>query len=180
MDPVSQQPLPFIPTAGSLWRRLHGTWLFALGWRKKTRKKKRNKRKCPYSAVSQRAASLHWRFPVSHTKFSPHAVSRALRHPARSQQPSNHPLTSMHHGAALNSMSAGNRQHPAKKIKEEEKKPQTSPGGTEGRFHWRCSDATGCRIFSPKTKGMLFWRGLRGRGDEIWKFVPLNATGGYF
>lgn len=33
-DPVSQQPLPFIPTAGWLRPRLPPTWLGALGWRK--------------------------------------------------------------------------------------------------------------------------------------------------
>lgn len=62
-DPVSQQPLPFIPTAGSLSPRLPPTWLGALGWRKTHRNE-------------ERTAQGNVLIPVPHF---PHAASRALR-----------------------------------------------------------------------------------------------------
>lgn len=178
MDPVSQQPLPFIPTAGSLSQRLHATWLLALGWKKqKTKKKeKRNKekRKCPYSAVSQTAASPHLQFHISHNKFSPHAVSRALRHPARS----NHQTTLLPACTTEQPLTPSLPETGTVLPKKRGEK-KTTPGPTKGRFRWGClqSDAEQAVGYSVrKPKGCC----SGGGEDDIWKLVPLNAARGYF
>lgn len=126
---------------------------------KKERKKKKELKAKENVLIPQPAGQLH-RCTYSstfHIINSRHMLL-AEHYGTGSQQPSNHPLTGMHHRASLNSISARNRHHPPQK--KGQKKDNISSYRGEVLLGLSPEQrSTSCRIFSPKTKRMQFWVG---------------------
>lgn len=113
-DPASQQPLPFMPTAGPRWRRLRAAWPLALGWREKDTQEKN---------VLIQQMSLGSRQP----RVSRHADSRALWHRARQpHSPACTTACSSRQQPLINSICAGKRC--AAPIKGETRRPRQLKG----------------------------------------------------
>lgn len=147
-DPVSQQPLPFIPTAGWLRPRLPPTWLGALGWRKTHRNEETTAGGNVLIPVPHLPSSIH-------PRHMPGAGALRLHHqtslvPACTTE---QPLTPSLPGNRL--------VLPKKRDKDRQQQPQ--PGEARlGQAQERC-----CWISSPKLGGMLVFRGGRGRFGSL-------------
>lgn len=78
----------------------------------------------------------------------------------------------MHHGAALNSIPAGEQPHPAQNPGQSTAAAAPARGGSAGT-----GSGAGLVDTQPQRQRDAAFLGREG---EIWKLVPLNAAGGYF